>query len=282
LSNTYNAIDDATRLGFEAIELEVCREQNLIELEQNKEKLKNYLETKHLKTVNVAAIFPELLSGDDKSRDKGLRLFARTTELASFFGAPLTQTDTFTPPVEYIGARPYSTTIAFAERYRVRIPSGFSWNSYWKRIVDILSRCAVMADERHLKFAVEPRVGENVSNSDLMLRLIDEIGMENFGAVLDAGHLHAQKELLPISIEKLNTKILYVHVSDNDGRDNYHRAPGKGTIDWEAVFEGLRKYDFKGHIAVDVGGKDIEDRLDQEVLQAKGFVERMGKKYSLW
>jgi len=282
LNNMYNAIDDAARLGFKAIELEVYREGNLIEVEKNKKQLKEHIESKRLRTVNLAAIFPELLSAEDNVRDRGLQFFERTSELAAFFEAPMTQTDTFTPPVEYIGRRPYSTTVAFGERYRVKIPPGFSWNAYWKRIVEVLRRCSRIAGQYDLKLAVEPRVGENVSNSDLMLRLIEEVGEDNFGAVLDAGHLHAQKELIPLSIEKLNRKIVYVHASDNDGRDNFHLAPGKGTIDWDAVFEGLKKYEFSGYIAIDVGGQDIKDRLDQEVLEGRKFVEKMGRKHSLW
>ncbi len=47
-------------------------------------------------------------------------------------------------------------------------------------------------------------------------------------------HLHAAKELIPLSVEKLGSRIFYIHASDNDGRDNYHWAPGKGTVDWTA------------------------------------------------
>lgn len=282
IRDIYRAIDDAVRLGFKAIELEVYKEQNLREVEEHKKELKEYIESKGLKVVNVAAIFPELLSADEGVREKGLEYFRRTAELAVYFDAPMTQTDTFTPPVEFIGRRPYSTAIVFAERYRVKIPSDFSWRSFWSMLVNVMKRCTLIAKDYGLLFTIEPRIGETISNSDAMLRLLDEVNEDNFGAVLDTGHLHAAKELIPLSIEKLGEKIMYVHVSDNDGRDNYHWAPGRGTIDWEAVFEGLKRYRFSGYIAIDVGGPDIKDRLDDEVLEAKKFVEKMGKKYGLW
>jgi sugar phosphate isomerase/epimerase len=70
-------------------------------------------------------------------------------------------------------------------------------------------------------------VGENVSNTDAMLRLFDAIPDRNFGAVLDTGHQNAQKEILPLSIEKLRDRIFYVDVSDKDGRTNTHLPFGR-------------------------------------------------------
>ncbi|RLF23856.1 MAG: hypothetical protein DRN15_03790 [Thermoprotei archaeon] len=282
IEDMYRAISDAKRLGFRAIELEVYKERNLVEVEQHKEKLKEHINSLGLKVVNVAGIFPEIISPDENVRRKGLELFKRSAELAVHFDAPLIQTDTFTPPVEFIGTRPYSTAIIFAERYRIRIPADFSWRKFWRMLVEVMRQCASIADDYGLRFAIEPRIGETISNTDAMLRLLDEVNKDNFGAVLDTGHLHAAKELIPLSIEKLSGRIFYVHVSDNDGRDNYHWAPGRGTIDWDAVFEALKRHNFKYYIAIDVGGPDIKDILDEEVTRAREFIEEMGRKYGLW
>jgi len=282
IDDMFRVVDDAARLGFKAIELEVVGEKNLREIEEHRKKLKDYIDGKGLVVINVAAIFRELLSPDENIRDKALEWFSKTADLALYFNAPMVQIDTFTPPIEFIGAKPYSTAIVFGEKYRVRIPPNFSWRSFWRMLVEVVKKCSLIARDHGLLLSIEPRIGETISNSDAMLRLLDEVNEDNLGAVLDTGHLHAAKELIPLSIEKLGEKIFYVHISDNDGRDNYHWAPGKGTIDWEAVFEGLKRHKFKGYIAIDVGGQDIKDRLDEEVIEAKKFVEEMGKKYSLW
>jgi sugar phosphate isomerase/epimerase len=50
-------------------------------------------------------------------------------------------------------------------------------------------------------------------------------------------------------------------------------------VDWEGVFEALKKHGFRGPIAVDVGGPDIAARLDEEVATAREFLERMAAKY---
>jgi sugar phosphate isomerase/epimerase len=100
---------------------------------------------------------------------------------------------------------------------------------------------------------MEPRVGEIISNTDALVRLMDAVGDENFGAILDTAHLHAQKEILVLSVEKMAGRIYYLHVADNDGRENQHLALGDGTIDWRGLFACLRKHRFDGYVAIDVG-----------------------------
>ena len=57
-----------------------------------------------------------------------------------------------------------------------------------------------------------------MANTDGLLWLIDAVGDENLGVVLELAHLNAQKEILPLSVEKLGNRIFGIHVSDNDGR----------------------------------------------------------------
>jgi sugar phosphate isomerase/epimerase len=129
---------------------------------------------------------------------------------------------------------------------RVIVDPQFSWQREWDALVDGISHCNEMAKRNGLKLCLEPRVGESVSNTDALLRLFDTIPDRNFGAVLDTGHQNAQKEILPLSVEKLGDRIFYVHVSDNDGRTNHHLPLGQGTIDWEGVFLALKKHKFEG------------------------------------
>jgi len=281
LNNIFNAFEDASRLGFRYIEVEAYKYRNLLEIENNREEILEKAESLDLKIVNFAGIFPEILSPDLYVRAKGLEMMERSSKLAVYFGSKLLQTDTFTPPVEFVGGRPYSGGIVFGERYHVKIDESFSWRGFWSRLVEVMRKISKIADDYGLMFVIEPRIGETISNSDAMLRLMDEVNMENFGAVLDTGHLNAAKELLPLSIEKLGEKIYYVHVSDNDGRDNRHLAPGNGLIDWDGVFKGLKKFGFDGPIAIDVGGENILNRLDEEVIQAKEFIESMVRKYDM-
>jgi len=129
-----------------------------------------------------------------------------------------------------------------------------------------------------LRLCWEPRVGENVSNTDAMLRLFDAIPDRNFGAVLDTGHQNAQKEILPLSIEKLRDRIFYVDVSDKDGRTNTHLPLEQETIDWEGVFLALKKHQFNGYVAIDVGHIP---KIDEAYVRSKIFLEDLAQRLGL-
>jgi sugar phosphate isomerase/epimerase len=129
-----------------------------------------------------------------------------------------------------------------------------------------------------LRFCVEPRVGELLSNTDAILRMMDTVNDDNFGAVLDTAHLNAQKEILPLSVEKLGKRIFYVHAADNDGMVNDHLATGRGTVDWEGVFQGLKKHGFSGYLAVDVG---LVPDIDAQYRESLEFLTRMAAHYEL-
>jgi len=61
-----------------------------------------------------------------------------------------------------------------------------------------------------------------------------------------------------------------VQPPDNVGRDDHHRAPGKGKAGWQPVFREFRKFKFSGYIAIDVEGRDVPD-LGAEVTRGKVF-----------
>ena len=134
------------------------------------------------------------------------------------------------------------------------------------------------AKQAGLRFCVEPRVGELLSNTDAILRMMDAVGDANFGAVLDTAHLNAQKEILALSVEKLGNRIFYVHAADNDGRVNDHLAAGRGTVDWDGVFQGLYKHGFSGYVAVDVG---MVPDIDDQYRESLGFLTKMAEKHGL-
>ena len=106
----------------------------------------------------------------------------------------------------------------------------------------------------------------------MALLAVDAVQDENLGAVLDTAHLHAQKEILPLSVEKLGHRIVYVHAADNDSKTNEHLALGAGTVDWEGLINALRKFGFDGYIALDMGQVPEPDR---DYAESKVFLERL-------
>ena len=81
-----------------------------------------------------------------------------------------------------------------------------------------------------------------------------------------------------MSVEKLGKKTFFVHAADNDGRVNDHIAAGRGTVDWDGVFQGLKKHRFAGYLAVDVG---MVPDLDVQYRESLEFLKGMAAKHGL-
>jgi sugar phosphate isomerase/epimerase len=272
IADTHKVLGEMAALGFDAVELEGVREENLRAVWAARADLKRRCDDLGLRIMNFCPVLPDLVSPDDGKRRAALDLFRLAVQVAVDFGAPTVQVDSYAAPVEYVQHRPYHDAVEFRRQFRVRIPPGFSWARTWASLVETIRACAAIAEDAGLRLCLEPRVGELVSNTDALLRLMDHVDSPIFGAVLDCGHLHAQKEILPLSVEKLGSRIFYVHASDNDARDNDHLAPGRGTVDWEALIAGLRRHGFDGYIGIDVGG--VPD-LEAQYVEGLAFMRQL-------
>jgi sugar phosphate isomerase/epimerase len=272
LEDTFKVLGEMRDMGFTRVELEGVREENLMEVYHHRAELKAHCENLGLKVINFCPVLPDIVSMDETKRQKAKDLYLIGIELANYFGCDTIQTDSFTPPLEFVGDAPYKEAIKFGKQFKVKIDPSFRWDDLWAAMVDSFRFCAERAKDAGLKFCLEPRVGELVSNTDAFLRLWEHVGSDNFGMVLDTGHQNAQKEILPLSVEKLGKRIFYVHVSDNDGRTNEHLALGKGTIDWEGVFTALRKHGYDGYIAIDIG--NVPD-IEKAYIESRQFLEQM-------
>lgn len=277
IGDALRAIREMAALGFRYIELEGVGERNMLEVWKNRERFATLCDELAIQIVNFCPIVPQLFSPDPAERGRGFELFEMGIELAKYFGAGTVQIDSFTPPVEFVGEVPYREALLFGRPFRVKFDPAFRYEDYWAILVEMTRRCARCAAEEGLWLLLEPRVGENVSNTDALLRLMDHVGEPNLGAVLDTAHLHAQKEILPLSVEKLGSRIRYLHVADNDGRDNFHLALGEGTIDFEGVFLALKKHRFDGYVAIDVGNvPDLEGAYRRSLAYLQELSRRIG------
>ena len=275
LPDTHRALEEMEALGFKNVELEGVGEENLRAVFDARQELKKRCEDLGLTVVNFCPVLPDLVHPDKARRIHALDLFKLGVETAGALGCEMVQTVSATPPLTFVGETPYKEALAYGQRYQVKVDPAFRWDDLWGWLTDSMGACADEADRAGLTLCVEPRVGEIISNTDALLRLMEAVDSDNFGAVLDTGHLHAQKEILPLSVEKLGSRIRYVHASDNDGQTNQHLPPGKGTVDWEGVFLALKKHEFTGYVAVDVGNVP---KVDAAYTESKTFLENLARR----
>jgi sugar phosphate isomerase/epimerase len=270
--NTLKGISKAAEWGFDAFEMEAIGEENLKMLWARRQELKEHIDSLGLTLANFVPMLPEVVNLDPAKRTYALELFELGTELAVSLGAKLVMTDSYEVPLEYAGETPGEDPIHYGKSYRVKVRASFNWDQVWENLVSVMRRCTEIAASHGMRLALEMRLGEAISNTDAFLRLYGAVNNPNLGVVFDTGHLNAQKEILPLSIEKLKDRIFLIHAADNDGRTNQHLALGDGTIDWATIFQALQKHGFDGYVALDIG--DCPD-LEQAYLRSKKFLERL-------
>ena len=278
LENMFKAIEEMAALGFEYIELEGLGEENLRQVIAHTTDLKQHCTNHGLKISNFAVLLPEIISMDPGVQHKAFDLFKQGTETAAALNSPYVWIDSFAPPLKVIEGQFLSNELTFGHQLRVEVPSGFSWERFWDNFVTAVRKCTEIVKASGMTLLVEPRVGEVTSNSEALIRLSEAVADDHFGVILDTAHQHAQKELLPLSVHKLGNLLKYVHVADNDGRDNRHFGIGDGNIDWDAVFTSLKQIGFDGFYAIDL--EKLPD-LGKKFVENKEILEGYAKRYNL-
>lgn len=278
IDQMFLAIQEMADLGFQHIEMEGEGYKNLQALVDNRDRLKAAIDKAGVRVSNFAVILPEMISADPGEAARAMKAFELGVQTAAFFGTPRMWIDSYFPPVEVLSGALMTEEIVFGQQYRVRIPDGFSWESFWERFVGVMRKASALAKRQGIELLIEPRVGEVTPSADGLLRLLEAVDDPNLGVILDTAHQHAQKELLPLSIMKLGKRIRYVHVADNDGRDNRHLPPGAGNIDWDEVFRSLKQIGYDGFFATDI--EKVPD-LEKAFGATKEFLEAQGRKWGL-
>lgn len=208
------------------------------------------------------------VSADPAVRRQAVSDLAKSVEVAQALGSKLV----------YFHSAPHpSWTIEFRRLYddftpptRVDVPREFAWDAAWAQYVTMIRDLARVAERAGVRLAMEIRPYEMVSNADGMCRLIEAVRSPAVGVVFDTAHFLVQKELLPIAIEKLRSRIFLVHLADNDGASDYHWAPGRGAVPWDGALQALGKVGYAGFANIDVAGS--YDDIDAEIRAGRDFI----------
>lgn len=278
LSDMLKALPEMAALGFDYVELEGVGFENLQAVIDNREQLRGALGSANVRLSDFAIILPEVISDDDDLAERAMAAFEEGVQTAAYLGSPNVWVDSYFPPVEVVSGTLMTDQVVFGQQTRIRIPESFDWPRFWARYIGVMKRCTAIARANGVRLLVEPRVGELCSNSEALLRLIEAVGDDNLGVILDTAHQHAQKEMLPLSVAKLGQHIHYVHVADNDGLVNRHFVPGTGTIDWDELFLALKRQEFDGYFAVDL---ELLPDFEQCFVESKRFLEEHARRYGL-
>jgi sugar phosphate isomerase/epimerase len=126
---------------------------------------------------------------------------------------------------------------------------------------------ARLGERTGVRFAFENMPGHHPVGADVR-RLMDEIvkvGSDRVVFLLDIAHAHLTCGV-GRAIGIAGRHIAYTHVCDNDGVNDTHLLPYRGTLPWDECREGLRQVGYNGVFLLEVFEKpdDLPRLLNDE------------------
>jgi sugar phosphate isomerase/epimerase len=124
----------------------------------------------------------------------------------------------------------------------------------WKRTAEAIRQAADYGIARHVDLAVDGIWPEWIDDSpDALSRLFDDVGAMNFGVNFDPCYLTLIDVDPAAFARRFSGRIAHAHLKDHRGAYPKweHFFPGRGEMDYVAVFRALKEIDFQGAAAVE-------------------------------
>lgn len=108
------------------------------------------------------------------------------------------------------------------------------------------------------------------SDADEAIELIDllnqKAGKERFGLCFDTGHALLVGIDIKDYLIKLGHRIKALHIHDNDGALDLHKAPYTGKLNWKDFCDGLKAINYKGDLSFETFGQVMSNNIPTDLL----------------
>jgi sugar phosphate isomerase/epimerase len=238
------------RAGCIGFELPIWSQETLAYYTPTKiRELKAIADGEGLRLSNVFFNLPFTYQAGAATSRADLDAFARGLEAIVAMGSPIVTSMTpypFSSEIRPILQRPTS------QEWSAKVEPHWDWPGEYQVVVDGFARACEVAAKAGLRVAIEPHPYRWVSSGQGMLRLIERTGAENLGFNFDPSHIFPAGDMPHYVVLALGKRIFNTHFSDNEGHTNAHWRPGRGKIDWKAVFAALATIGYSGPITLEL------------------------------
>lgn len=109
--------------------------------------------------------------------------------------------------------------------------------------------------------------GNPYETAELIDKLNSEAGKECFGLCLDTGHLNLLRIDCRAYIPVLGNRIKALHIHDNDGITDQHKAPYTGDFNFETFCEELKKINYNGDLSFETFMQTTTEIMGKEMVK---------------
>ena len=125
----------------------------------------------------------------------------------------------------------------------------------WRRLGTSLDDLCRFATGYDVRIAIETadRYETDLMNTTTQaMDMIDQLGYENLGVLVDSGHLHVVGESSAEAVRSLGPRLFHVHVDDNNGKRDQHLIPGDGNFDFAGLSAALKNVGYSGFLSAEL------------------------------
>ncbi len=117
---------------------------------------------------------------------------------------------------------------------------GTSSPSYWAKRAEMVFNEFLNGKDNGISIHLENQFEHT---PDLILEVVSAVNDKRLSICLDVGHAHCNSKIPVLNwIERLNDKIGFVHLHNNNGLEDQHLDFTSGTIDFKEICFALEKY----------------------------------------
>lgn len=134
-------------------------------------------------------------------------------------------------------------------------PQGISQTEHRRRIAQLRKSIVELGDfgsRLGVQYAFENLPGYHAIGSDVaeLAQILNELKAPNTGMCFDTGH--ANMVCNPIeAMRRTEGQMIYIHLSDNSGKDDEHEMPTCGTIDTDAIAREIQRSGYSGTVMLE-------------------------------
>ncbi|QHW29371.1 sugar phosphate isomerase/epimerase [Paenibacillus rhizovicinus] len=127
--------------------------------------------------------------------------------------------------------------------------------------LDRVKRIAEKAEQLGINVALE-----NVKNFANLAYVLNQVDSRRIGFCYDCGHHYRNNSDIDI-LSMYGSRLMALHLHDNNGSHSEHGLPFDGTVDWFTTMKKIAETGYSGAIAIEAMN------WDYEALSAKQFLE---------
>ena len=259
--NPEEAIGIIGEIGFDGVELIVLARKDLQDYwaGANLDRVRKLLDKNRLQVSQFVLFQPvveDLSSRDAAARGRSLDIFENGCKVAKKLEAPIINivapwARELKGPTEYLPRYYEIADPKPGEKFHIDIAPSFDWDAVWQNYIGATKECVARAKSHGLRMSIEHHTHTIIPDATAFLRLWDAVHDPALGCNLDVGWTQLQREYPPISVYKLKSHLMNLHMRDINGTMRAFPNIGEGVMDFKGIADALKATGFQGFATIE-------------------------------